>query len=72
MLDIYFIQCRHDVFFRELFCLSDDKLSNYVCMVTHTCLSNNLDNDGVWTNQDTIQIVTDVITYTADHDCDWG
>ena len=41
-------------------------------MVTHTCLSNNLDNDEVWTNQDTIQIVTDVITYTADHDCDWG
>ena len=41
-------------------------------MVAHTCLSNNLVNDEVWTNQDTIQIVIDVITYTAEHDCDWG
>lgn len=57
---------------RALFCLPDDKLGNYICMVAHTCLSNNLVNDEVWTNQDTIQIVIDVITYTAEHDCDWG
>lgn len=56
----------------KLFDLSDEKLSIYTCMVAHTCLSGNLDNQDVWISPDTIQMLTNVICYTTECDCEWG
>ncbi|XP_071128731.1 ataxin-10-like [Mytilus edulis] len=56
----------------KLFDISDEKLSMYTCMVAHTCISGNLDNQDMWTSSNTIQMLTNVISFTVECDCEWG